>query len=199
MPSRSASWTLAGLSLPILWLVACSGGAAPQPPPGAESASAALEQQAALPDEIAAMADDHSEDETPSPLLTPQFQEAAQMARRSLMGLAEPVDEGAAFDQAAATARGHVVAARSSVRSENDRHAALVLTVLLAKQRELSLLHLLRQRNPTIAPDPELEGVVDGCHAELRTWLEGSEADRERLDRGGCLTLARESIAALAP
>jgi hypothetical protein len=188
---------LAALLLPVLWLVACSGSAAPPPP--RESGPAALEPQTALQDETTAAADDPSEDEAPPPLLTPPFHDAARMAQRSLMALAEPLEEGTAFDEAAATARGHVMAARSSVRSENDRHAALVLTVLLAKQRELSLLHMLRQGNSTIAPDPELEGVVDGCHAELRTWLEGSEADRGRLDRGGCLTLARESIAALTP
>ena len=199
MPYRAASLTLSGLSLPVLCLVACSGSAAPPPPQGGESGTAALEQQAALPDQITAAPGDQPEDEAPPPLLTRQFHDAAQMAQRSLMALAAPVEEDTAFDQAAAAARGHVIAARSNVRSENDRHAALVLTVLLAKQRELSLLELLRRRNSTIAPDPELEGVVGGCHTELRTWLEGSEADLEHLDRGGCLTLARESIAALAP
>jgi hypothetical protein len=198
MPYRAAPWILGGLTLPVLWVVACSGSAAPPPPQGDEGGAAALEQPA-QPDEITAGARDLSEDEAPPPLLTPQFHGAAQMAQRSLLAPTEPVEEGAAFDQAAATARGHVIAARSSVRSEDDRHAALVLTVLLAKQRELSLLQMLRRRNTTIAADPELEGVVAGCHAELRAWLEGSAADRERLGRGGCLTLARESIAALTP
>ena len=198
MPYRSTSWTLAGALLPILWLVACSSSAAP-PPRGGESGTAALEQQVALPDEINVAAGDQAEEEAPPPLLTPEFNDAAQVAQRSLLALAEPVEEGTAFDQAAAAARGHVITARASVRGENDRHAALVLTVLLAKQRELSLLQMLRRRNATIPPDPELEAVVDGCHTELRTWLEGSDADRDRLDRGGCLTLARESIAALAP
>ena len=130
-------------------------------------------------------------------LVSPGFKQASVTAGIALVELARATDSETAFDKALAEARAQVVAARSAVHNEHDRNAAIVLTALLAKQKELAFLNLLIQKNPTVKPDPDLTAEKEACSSELRAWLEGSAADAPELQRGPCLVTARMALAVL--
>jgi hypothetical protein len=188
----------------VLALAACSNEA-PSGAGGAESEIARLERQAAdLPPPASVPAGTRAALPMPASaapvtqLVSPSFETAAETSTIALDALSRATESEVAFDAALATAREQVMTARAAVKTGHDRNAAIVLTALLAKQKELGYLNLLISRNSTIKPDPGLESEVAACSNELRSWLQGSAADVERLQRGECLTAARSAIALLS-
>jgi hypothetical protein len=129
--------------------------------------------------------------------VSPAFHAEAVSASSALNDLARATESEAVFDAALVAARAQVMAARAAVKTHHDRNAAIVLTALLAKQKELTFLNLLIRRNSTIQPDPQLESEVQACSNELRAWLEGSDVDAEELQRRECLTAARAARSSL--
>ena len=128
-------------------------------------------------------------------LVSPEFRTRAIAAGTALGELSRATESEAVFDAALAAAREQVTGARAAVRSQHDRNAAVVLTALLARQKEVTFLNLLILRNGSVQPDPLLEAELSTCAGELHAWLEGSTADLAQLQRGRCLT---ESLAAVA-
>jgi hypothetical protein len=205
--STSMTRRFLSLVLPLLALAACSRQA-PASGDGAEREIAGLERQAAdLPPVPAALEasgasagpDEAARAEDASgALVTPRFRAAAIVARASLDDLSRATASDEAFDAALAAARGSVTSARGVVQSSHDRSAAIVLTALLAKQKELTFLNMLLQRNSTLARDPQLESEVQACSNELRSWLDGSAADAAQLLKGDCLLAARAALAVIS-
>jgi hypothetical protein len=195
MRKNMQCWSLA-LAAGAVFLAGCSK-AAPPPTSQAESEIARLEKHLvdALPQEVATVPQTNVT--TVTKLVSPGFRQEAIKAGIALAELARVTESEAAFDGAVAEARKLVMAARSAVHNEHDRNAAVVLTALLAKQKELAFLNLLIRKNPTIQPDAELAAEEDACSLELRAWLEGSGADASELQRGPCLVAARAALSAL--
>ena len=194
MRNNMQRWSVAVAG--TLLLAGCSSEA-PPPASQAESEIARLERHLVKtpPREVTTTREEQIV--AVSKLVSPGFKAATIKAGTALAELARATESEAAFDAALAEARTHVMAARSAVHNEHDRNAAIVLTALLAKQKELAFLDFLIRKNPTIEPDTELTAEKDACSSELRAWLEGSAADASELQRGACLVTARASLAAL--
>ena len=180
----------------FLVLAGCSGTSAP--PSSREQEIALLEQQLVTEEAAVPAAAAVVPAEAPPPVVTlvsPEFRTRAMTAGVALSELSRATESEAAFDAALAAARDQVTAARAAVRNQHDRNAAVLLTALLARQKETTFLNLLIRRNGSLQPDPELEAEVSTCAGELHAWLEGSTADLAQLQQGRCLS---ESLAALA-
>jgi hypothetical protein len=190
--------TLMGASL---ILFGCSRPPSATPASQTETEIARLEKHlvANPPQETPRPSDPAAGATTPvTTLVSPDFKAATVKADTALLELGRATSSEAAFDAALVEARARVVAARSTVHNDHDRNAAIVLTALLAKQKELAFLNLLIQRNPTIKPDAELTAEKEACSSELRAWLQGSTADIPELLRSPCLVSARAALAVLS-
>jgi hypothetical protein len=130
--------------------------------------------------------------------LSAEFQQAATEARRYIaedLRLPANTATAAALEPAAAEASARVKAARDKAVTPADKDVALLLTLLLVKDKE-RFTHTAMSNEGAVpyervqATVAELYEARERCDQELRGWLSGTGA-REPLESGPCLAEAR--------
>jgi hypothetical protein len=169
----------------------CSGAKAPEPQPSTGPPAAAADAGAA--------------GESKAIGLSPGFQVAASDAFRFI---GETLRRGAThqneaeFDGDLAEARRMVKGARDAASSDPDRRAALLLTLLLSKDKERYQAMLMSSVHG--ASYESVQGTIqqlyaerEQCAAELRGWLGQTPLSEAELVAGACLAEAEQAAKAL--
>jgi hypothetical protein len=139
---------------------------------------------------------------TPAATLSPQFGTVAVEARGFvvkglIVGSPRNTEAQVAADLASARAKLHD--ARGVARSDDDKNVHLLLTLMVAKDKEWQQAMSMSRRagKPVGEYAPESAKLYDQlevCDEELRGWLNGSVAP-EQLRQAPCMTEARGAAA----
>jgi hypothetical protein len=171
--------------------LACSGSKAPEPQPSVSPSAAPVDEARA--------------DESTAAGVSSGFQVAASEAFRFInetLRRGATHENEAEFDADLAEARRMVSAARDAASTDADRRAALILTLLLSKDKERYQAMLLSSVHG--APYDSVQGTIqelytqrEQCAVELRGWLGQTTLSEAELAGGACLAEAEQAAAAL--